>query len=292
MTLKKFELHLDVPDTDSTIIGLLSAACSLSTNELKQAIDKGALWHTVNKKTLRIRRIKKSLKAGEQLHFYYDEKVLCQTPTEPTLIADEKSYSIWNKPYGMLSQGSKWSDHCTIARWVEKTLERPCFIVHRLDRAASGLIIIAHAKKVTRQFGQLFEQHDLQKQYQIIVHGNFALSHQTQPLTVKTTIDNKSAKTIFAIGEYDPELDVSLVNVEIFSGRKHQIRIHSAQSGFPVVGDRLHGLKNHQYDETINLQLCAVKLSFMCPVEQSHKTFELPANLKPQLTSLQNSTLI
>ncbi len=54
-------------------------------------------------------------------------------------------------PYGMLSQGSKWSDHCTIARFAQQHLtpERPVFIVHRLDRAATGLILIAHSKKTS-----------------------------------------------------------------------------------------------------------------------------------------------
>lgn len=286
MTLQKFELHLDVTDTKSTVVELLSSACSLSTSELKQAIDKGALWHTKHKKAQRLRRIKKTLHAGEKLHFYYDEKVLSQMPPEPILISDQTSYSVWYKPYGLLSQGSKWSDHCTISRWAEKALDRPSFIVHRLDRAASGLIIVAHTKTVTRQFGMMFEQHDLIKHYQIIVHGNFTGNSKREPLLVTTDIDNKPAKTILSMNEYDADLDMSLVNVEIFSGRKHQIRIHSAKTGFPVVGDRFHGAKDKQTKDSINLQLCAVMISFKCPVTQQSITIELPDNLRPQLRAL------
>ena len=95
------------------------------------------------------------------------------------LIEDLIDYSVWYKPYGMLSQGSKWSDHCTIARFAQKNLsnERPAFIVHRLDRAATGLILIAHSKKAAKALSSLFENrtiesNSLEKFYQIIVHGN------------------------------------------------------------------------------------------------------------------------
>ena len=64
-------------------------------------------------------------------------------------------------------------DHCTIYRWAEQQLkpERPAFIVHRLDRAASGLIILAHSKKMAQTFSQLFKNHDIQKQYRATVEG-------------------------------------------------------------------------------------------------------------------------
>ncbi len=284
MTLKKFELHLDVAKPNSDVIGLLSAACSLSIRELKQAINKGALWHSKHKKTQRLRRLKKPLQIGEQLHFYYDERVIQQLPPTATLVADEQGYSLWHKPYGMLSQGSKWSDHCTITRWVEKALDKPCFIVHRLDRAASGLIIVAHSKTITQQLGKLFEQHNLDKQYQIIVHGQFTPSDA--PVIETSPVDNKKAKSTFTFIEYDSSLNMSLVNVKIHSGRKHQIRIHSAALGFPVVGDRLHGDNEKHYPEQLNLQLCAVKLAFNCPIENKLKRFELPCELRPQLTKL------
>ena len=114
--------------------------------------------------------IKKQINTGETLHFYFDEKVLSQVSPEAKLIDDCGHYSVWFKPNGMLSQGSKWSDHCTITRWAQTHLpgDRACFLVHRLDRATSGIILVAHTKSATKAFGKLFERHDLTKCYQAI----------------------------------------------------------------------------------------------------------------------------
>ena len=92
--------------------------------------------------------------------------------------------------------------------------------------------------------------------------------------------------------EYNKENNVSLVNVKIDSGRKHQIRIHSASINMPVIGDRLHG--NNEWDSDISLanktlldlQLCAYKLTFNCPLSRTKKQFILPEHLRPSLDVL------
>ncbi|MGB1262375.1 MAG: RluA family pseudouridine synthase [Cognaticolwellia sp.] len=288
--MKKFECHIDI-EQPSSIVEALQSQCPLTASELKKAIDKGALWHSRGKATQRCRRIKKTLNIGDKLHFYYDEKVLIQAPTPAILIQDNGDYSVWYKPYGMLSQGSKWSDHCTITRWAQKHLspERAVFLVHRLDRAATGLILVAHSKNAARALSQLFEQHQLEKTYQIIVHGE--QQTRPQPETVELAIDGKPARSHFTHLAYDEERKLSLLQVKIESGRKHQIRIHAASIGLPVVGDRLHG--NGEYDnqalddhQQVDLQLCAVQLEFVCPLTQIKQRFSLPEALRPQLSEL------
>jgi tRNA pseudouridine32 synthase/23S rRNA pseudouridine746 synthase len=305
----KFELHLNV-EQETTAIALLNQHCDLSINQLKNAINKGALWHTKTKKntpivthnniveeavkksfnkyTKRLRRAKALLAIGDALHFYYDENILILQPEPAQLIADLHAYSIWYKPYGMLCQGSKWSDHYTINRWVETHIEpqRPAFIVHRLDRAASGLIIIAHSKKAAKAFSQLFEQHQLTKTYQIISHGD----HRAHPQPEKITfpIDNKVANSSFYLLEYNNEYNLSLIKVNIGSGRKHQIRKHAAAINLPVVGDRLHGDKKQHYPDQLNLQLCAVSLAFTCPITKKKQIVELPQRLKLSLINTIN----
>jgi tRNA pseudouridine32 synthase/23S rRNA pseudouridine746 synthase len=281
MEQSKQEFHILVKSEGKTAVELLSEASKHSKQKVKQAMQKGCVWiekssERKNQKQYiqRLRRAKKVLTIGETLHFYYDEKVLNTEPTEAILISDEGDYSIWNKPGGMLSQGSKWGDHCTINRWAEKQLkpERPAFIVHRLDRAASGLIIIAHKKQVASAFAKLFQEHKIQKQYCVSVEGDFlALLNDTKKITLNEDIDNKPAVSHCYFIGYDKITNESVLTVEIETGRKHQIRKHLSSLGFPVVGDRLYGSGENKVD----LKLKAGLLRFFCPVTGERQLFEL-----------------
>jgi len=149
----KFEKHI-VLKQSQTALDCLSENTDFSKQQLKQIMQNGAVWLENNQGINRIRRAKKNLKPANQLHFYYDETVQNAPPLEAVLIADEGDYSVWNKPCGMYSQGSKWGDHCTIYRYAEMNLlqQRPAFVVHRLDRAANGLIVLAQKKTTAAQF--------------------------------------------------------------------------------------------------------------------------------------------
>lgn len=222
---------------------------------------KGAVWLTHGKHTQRLRRAKRRLHVGDEIHLYFDPNVLAETPPEPQLVADAGGYSVWNKPYGLRSQGSKWGDHCTITRWAERHLlpERPAFVVHRLDRAANGLIIVAHSKSMAAALSGLFHSRKVEKRYRAWVVGDF--SAQLQPLRVATPIENKQAASEIALVRI--ENGRSLVDVRIETGRKHQVRRHLAESGFPIIGDRLYG---DAANDTVDLQLTAYLLAFQCPV--------------------------
>jgi tRNA pseudouridine32 synthase/23S rRNA pseudouridine746 synthase len=248
---------------------LLSVETGLSKQKLKSAMQKGCVWWQRGKQVQRLRRATKSLKIGDILHLYYDEEILATLPPPAKLIADEGDYSIWHKPYGMYSQGTKWGDHCTITRYAEQQLvpQRPAFTVHRLDRAANGLIIVAHSKTVAAAFAQLFKTHQLQKHYQAVVVGHWDCS---QPeLLIDTPIDDKPARSFVTGIRYDADKQQSVLKVRIESGRKHQIRRHLSSLGFPIVGDRNYGNQL----QTQDLQLTAYYLAFICPVTHIKKEY-------------------
>ena len=188
-----FEIHIKVNRPDQTALVLLAENTPLSKQKLKSAMTKGSLWLESSIGIHRLRRAKKILNPGDILHLYYDQAIQHSIPAAAELIADEGEYSVWNKPYGMYSQGSKWGDHCTIYRWAEEHLkpQRPAFLVHRLDRAASGLIILAHSKKMAATFSALFKNRQIQKQYKATVEGN--PGQLTLPYTISNNIDEKPA---------------------------------------------------------------------------------------------------
>lgn len=269
MPQKKIELHIAIDTDQAMAVNVLAARTNLSKQAIKKAMQKGCVWLTRDKYTQRLRRVKKPLKKGDELSLYFDESVLNQEPPRPVLIADEGKFSIWDKPFGLLSQGSKWGDHMSLPRWAELNLkpQRNAFIVHRLDRAATGLIMLAHSKKAAAELSRLFQARDIEKHYQVLVEGEFS-----EQLTFNDALDGKASITHAVLNAYFPERQESLLDIHIETGRKHQIRRHLSMHGFPVVGDRLYG---NGSAETKNLQLRSVKLAFASPFDNQQKVFSI-----------------
>lgn len=253
-------------------LDLLQQASGLPKQRIKHAMAQGAVWLTRGQNTQRLRRAKRKLREGDELHLYYDEDILAEVPPEPVLVADVGDYSVWNKPYGLRSQGSKWGDHCTVVRWAERNLvpERPAFTVHRLDRAANGLILVAHSKSMAAALSKLFQSRKIEKRYAALIEGDF--SDQPQPLRVDEPIDGRAAVSEISLIEVDRDKKRSLVEVRIETGRKHQVRRHLAGLGYPIVGDRLYGEAG---DDGPDLQLTAYLLAFRCPVSGEKVEYRL-----------------
>jgi len=265
-----FETHVLIESPDDSAVDLLQHASGISKTQIKSAMIKGAVWVTRGRNTQRLRRATRKLRAGDEVHLYYDSAVLAETPAEPTLVADLGAYSVWQKPFGLRSQGSKWGDHCTVTRWAEQHLlpERPAFVVHRLDRAATGLILVAHSKKIAAALSGLFRERSIEKRYLAWVAGDFP--RQPVPVRIESSIDDKPAVSEFSFVQ--SEDGRSQVDVRIETGRKHQIRRHLADMGFPVVGDRLYG---EGVKDGVDLQLTAYLLAFHCPVADQPVEYRL-----------------
>ncbi len=279
MIPQRSEFHVDVKGGEANAVDLLAECSGLSKQRIKMAMQRGAVWLTSRGSCRRIRRAKKTLKAGDELDLYYDERLLLSEPAAPQLIADEGDYSLWYKPYGLLSQGSRWGDHCTVSRWAEQHLspQRVSFIIHRLDRAATGLILIGHTKKAAAALSNLFQARAIEKRYQVVVEGAFP--ERPSPYTIDARIDGKTAISHVTLISFDAEQQRSLLSVQIETGRKHQIRRHLAESGYAVVGDRLYGSGEGKE----NLQLTACYLAFKCPLSGKQRHYRLADVLLPQL---------
>jgi len=273
-----FEKHivLDVPG--STVIQVLSRYCTdISNGVLKQALQFGAVWLTSGGRTSRVRRAKKVLSVGDELHIYFDAKILFCEIEPAQFLADEKHYTVWNKPCGMFSQGTKWGDHSAICRWVElvglaqnNLPQRPAFLVHRLDRATQGLIIVAHSKTAATKMSALFAQRDICKDYIAKVNGHFP--EHLIDTSLGDDVDGKAAKTIILDSHYDATLNDSMVRLRLETGRKHQIRQHLSTLGFPIIGDRLYG---GELRAKTDLQLKSCYLEFICPFSLEKKQYHL-----------------
>jgi len=255
---------------DSSAISQLMHATDLSQSVLTDAAEKGAIWSQKpnSKKIKRIRDLESTALIGHTIFINYNEDVLSEEPLTPELVSDQVNYSIWYNPKGMLSQGSKWGDHCTITQTVKHIHGKSGLLVHRLDKATSGLMVIAHTKEATRRLTALFAARQVEKFYRAQVNGTFDLS---LPLVLNERLYTKPALTIVESVLYKTATDISELTINIQTGRKHQIRQHLSQIGFPIIGDRLYGNAD---SESPDLQLEAFKIAFDCPFTDVAQSFE------------------
>jgi tRNA pseudouridine32 synthase/23S rRNA pseudouridine746 synthase len=269
MAAIEVEVEVDRQREDS--VDLLASAANLPKGRIKDAMQKGAVWIIRRSGQRRLRRVRARLNVGDRLRLCYDPAILAQSSPVPTLIHDAEQYSIWCKPRMMLSSGSRFGDHCAMARWIEmhQQIERPVFLVHRLDRAATGLMVFAHKKTVAASLSRAFQQRQIDKHYRVTVAGK---THESG--TIDLELDGKDAVSHFRIITYDAETRQTTLDVKIETGRKHQIRRHLSAIGHPVIGDRLYGEAGSE-----PLALISYSLAFTCPISGEPVQFTLPAEL-------------
>ena len=155
------------------------------------------------------------------------------------------------------------------------SVERPG-VVHRLDRDTSGVMVFAKTRAAYLDLRRQFESHEtIEKTYLAVLHG--------APRERKGTLDGPVGREHLraithwnVLAKHGP---VSLVEFRIETGRMHQIRIHAAELGCPVVGDRTYG--DAEKDRRLRIRpsrhlLHAVELSFLHPRTHKRMTFSAP----------------
>jgi len=153
---------------------------------------------------------------------------------------------------------------------------RPVQVVHRLDRDTSGVLVFARNAYVRERLQELFAAHDIERVYIAIVHGKLkppsgtfrSLLAEDKDLRVKSGSEGKEAvthyRTIASGRRY------SMLEVTLETGRRNQIRVHLAEAGHPVLGDRMYGKRDDEFER---LALHAKVLGFVHPRTGKKVTF-------------------
>ncbi|ROR32200.1 RluA family pseudouridine synthase [Inmirania thermothiophila] len=255
----------------------LARHTGLSKSAVKEAMSKGAAWLRRARRDglgprRRLRRAKTELRVGDRLELFYDPAVLALEPPRARLFQDLGEYGVWYKPAGLLAQGTDYGDHCALLRQVEKATRRPVFLVHRLDREAAGLMLVAHSRRAAAGLSRLFQQQRIEKRYRALLHGDLAAAHGARG-RIDLPLDGKPAVTDYEVLDHDAEHDRTLVDVLITTGRLHQIRRHFAALGHPVVGDSRYGAGA---PAAPGMRLVAYGLAFRCPLSGREIRLALP----------------
>ena len=127
---------------------------------------------------------------------------------------------------------------------------------NRLDKKTSGLVIACKNKRMTRHITDLIRNHKIEKEYIAICKKNKFKYSVGDKFDIDKEIDGKESKTMFEVIGIDK--DTITFRVKLFTGRKHQIRIHLSSIGLPIIGDDKYGA----YNKKDELKLKCVKLVF------------------------------
>jgi tRNA pseudouridine32 synthase/23S rRNA pseudouridine746 synthase len=145
---------------------------------------------------------------------------------------------------------------------------REVYLVHRLDREASGLMLLAHTREAAARLSEIFRENRVEKRYRAEVTGLPATVGEKR--TISLPLDGKSAVTEYIVESHDAALNRSVVTVWIRTGRLHQIRRHFDMLGCPVVGDPRYGRDNKNLE---GLKLEALSLRFICPFRRCEVSY-------------------
>lgn len=190
----------------------------LSRRKARELIASGAIL--VNRRPVRI--------ASREVSSN-DEITRVENTAEIDVIASTGEWIAVNKAAGMPTQPAR-DRKTTSLEDLLRVKYREIYLVHRLDTPTSGIVLFARTRDAAAKFSKLFASGAMKKTYVAVVAGEI-----TGELTIDTPIDGKDALTIVR------HRGGSNVEVEIQTGRTHQIRIHLAAIGHAVAGDRRYG---------------------------------------------------
>ena len=172
------------------------------------------------------------------------------------------------KPFGLASQPTRDGRDNLYACLCET--EDYVGLHHRLDTPASGLILLSLDRSVNAQLSRDFQARRIERRYQAVVVGR-----PPDTGVLSGSLDGKPAKTHYT--RVATHQALSLLELRLETGRTHQIRRHTAQAGFPIVGDRRYGgsagrlwdrLALHASSLSLNHPVSGERLQLSCPIPE------------------------
>ena len=196
------------------------------------------------------------------------------------IIYEDKHILILSKPSGLLTIGTEKEKYNTLYHQVYEYIKKKnqkVFIIHRLDKDTSGLIMFAKSERVKEYFQTNWN--DVKRRYYAIAYGNnMPLKGEikvklNENSALRTYVDDKNGKlSITRFNKVKEKGKYNLLDIELLTGRKNQIRVSLNHIGYPIVGDKKYGKAPNPLRR---LCLHAYYLEFDHPVTHEHLSFKI-----------------
>ena len=273
----------------------------ISRNAAQEMIKKGEI--TLGNSTV---KASQKTKTGDIVNIQFRsgdlETEIQATEMNFPIVYEDNDIIVINKPFGLVVHpGAGQEKETVVSALLSHTTLSPIGapdrpgIVHRLDKETSGIMVLAKNKEAHKNLAEQFASHDLEKEYIALIQGHIVNKKGRIQVAIErdpvhrqrmkaTSVDNgKMAISIFEVMEYLK--NSTLVKVQILTGRTHQIRVHMAFTGHPLLGDTTYGGRKFGNSEHF---LHSSKLTITHPTTGKRMTFQadIPQRFKEVIEEL------
>jgi 23S rRNA pseudouridine1911/1915/1917 synthase len=287
-----------------------------SRSKAAAALERGKVF--VDDVEQKIRDGGRLLKVGEKVLIWIDRPGSARRPRprpievlgDLRVIHEDEDLFVVDKPAGLLTVPREHGDEnedtvlARLEEWLDPAGRRRVFVVHRIDRGTTGLVVVARHGRAAREISAQFRRREPERRYLAVAYG---VPSPAEGMWEDLLVDDPKVRLqraahgkergAEAISRYRVEEQfhgAALLKVELVTGKRNQIRVQGMLRGHPLIGDAMYrGTSSHSEIKFPRPALHAARLGFLHPRSKRPLTFEspLPADLTGLITRLRRGVV-